>query len=56
MPNMEKIVRAIKHHDNSRRVCIGGALVNQAFCEKIGVDSYNSGLQGRDEYLNSFAS
>lgn len=56
MPNMEKIVKAIKEKDPSRKVCIGGAPVNQDFCDKIGADSYNPDPQGVVEYLNRIAS
>ncbi|BAX78698.1 cobalamin B12-binding domain-containing protein [Labilibaculum antarcticum] len=56
MPNMEKIVKAIKANNENRRVCIGGAPVNQEFCDKIGADSYSQGPQGVVEYLNSIAS
>ncbi len=56
MPNMEKIVKAIKEKDPGRKVCIGGAPVNQDFCEKIGADSYNPDPQGVVEFLNLLAS
>jgi corrinoid protein of di/trimethylamine methyltransferase len=56
MTNMEKIVAAIKEKDANRKVCIGGAPVNQDFCNKIGADSYNPDPQGVVEYLNTIAS
>ncbi|WP_372772038.1 B12-binding domain-containing protein [Mangrovibacterium sp.] len=56
MPNMEKIVKAIKAQDPSKKVCIGGAPVNQEFCDKIGADSYNPDPQGVVEFLNKLAS
>lgn len=56
MVNMEKIVKTIKESDMSLKVCIGGAPVNQDFCNKIGADSYNSDPQGVVEFLNSLAS
>jgi len=46
MPNMAKIVNSIKEKDPTRKVCIGGAPVNQEFCDKIGADSYNPDPQG----------
>jgi len=56
MPNMAKIVKAIKDKDPNRKICIGGAPVNQDFCEKIGADSYNPDPQGVVEFLNKIAS
>lgn len=56
MSNMEKIVAAIKESDPQRKVCIGGAPVNQDFCDQIGADSYNPDPQGVVEYLNEIAS
>lgn len=53
MVNMEKIVKAIKEDNNDRKVCVGGAPVNQAFCEKIGADMYSPDPQGLVEYLDS---
>lgn len=56
MPNMAKIVNSIKEKDPTRKVCIGGAPVNQEFCDKIGADSYNPDPQGVVEFLNRIAS
>jgi len=56
MANMEKIVQAIKEKNANLKVCIGGAPVNQVFCDKINADSYNADPQGVVEYLNSLAS
>lgn len=56
MNNMEKIVKTIKEHDANRMICIGGAPVNEEFCDKIGADSYNPDPQGVVEFLNSQAS
>lgn len=56
MTNMEKIVNAIKEKDDKIKVCIGGAPVNQNFCDKINADSYNPDPQGVVEYLNSLTS
>ena len=56
MPNMEQIVKAIKAKEISRKICIGGAPVNQDFCEQIGADSYSPDPQGVVEFLNEVAS
>ncbi|WP_066631609.1 corrinoid protein [Labilibacter marinus] len=56
MGNMEKIVATIKEKNADLKVCIGGAPVNQDFCEKIGADSYNPDPQGVVEFLNALAS
>lgn len=56
MGNMEKIVKTIKEKDTDIKVCIGGAPVNQEFCDKIGADSFNADPQGVVEYLNALAS
>lgn len=53
MNNMEKITRAIKEHNNDTTVCVGGAPVNQEFCERIGADNYSPDPQGTVEFLNS---
>lgn len=52
MGNMEEITKAIKAHNDCISICIGGAPVNQDFCEKIGADSYNPDPQGVVEFLN----
>ncbi|PWE00600.1 corrinoid protein [Marinilabilia rubra] len=56
MANMEKIVKSVKERNADRKVCIGGAPVNQDFCDKIGADSYNPDPQGVVEFLNTLAS
>lgn len=56
MGNMEKIVKAIKEKDASKKVCIGGAPVNEEFCLKIGADKYSPDPQGVVEFLNKLAS
>lgn len=56
MSNMERIVKTIKERDNNRKICIGGAPVNQSFCEKIGADMYSPDPQGLVEYLNNLSS
>lgn len=56
MPNMEKIVQAIKKNGATNKICIGGAPVSQDFCEKIGADFYSPDPQGVVEYLNKMAS
>lgn len=52
MNNMEEITKAIKSHNRNIAICIGGAPVNQDFCDKIGADSYNPDPQGVVEFLN----
>ncbi len=56
MENMKDIVKSIKNSNAALKICVGGAPVNQDFCEEIGADSYNSDPQGMVEYLNSLAS
>ena len=56
MGNIENIVREIKAAEPNRKVCIGGAPVNDAFAKKIGADSYNPDPQGVVEFLNAMAS
>ena len=55
MPNMEKIVKAIKDKERTRMVCIGGAPVSQEFCDQIGADHYSQDPQGVVEFLNKKA-
>jgi len=56
MVNMEKIVKEVKTKYPEQKICVGGAPVNQDFCEKIGADSYNRDPQGVVEFLNTMAS
>ncbi len=56
MVNMEKITREIKERYPDTKVCIGGAPVNQDFCQKINADLYSPDPQGLVEYLNEQAS
>lgn len=53
MANMEKITQAIKSAFPDTLVTIGGAPVNEAFCQKIGADNYSADPQGAVEFLNS---
>jgi len=55
MANMEKIVTRVKQELPDRKICIGGAPVNQDFCEKINADYYSPDPQGIIEYLNKTA-
>ncbi len=55
MPNMGKIVKAIKEYESGRLVCIGGAPVNEEFKVQINADSYNPDPQGVVEFLNRTA-
>ena len=56
MVNMEKITREIKKRFPDTKICIGGAPVNQIFCEKINADLYSPDPQGLVEYLNEQSS
>ncbi|MBN1781982.1 cobalamin-dependent protein [bacterium] len=52
MVNMEKSVRDIRENCPDTRILIGGAPVNQDFCQKIGADFYSADPQGAVEFLN----
>jgi methanogenic corrinoid protein MtbC1 len=52
MVNMEKITKDIKDAAPGTLVTIGGAPVNNDFCEKIGADHYSADPQGVVEFLN----
>jgi methanogenic corrinoid protein MtbC1 len=52
MVNMEKITKDIKDAVPGTLVTIGGAPVNNDFCQKIGADNYSADPQGVVEYLN----
>jgi methanogenic corrinoid protein MtbC1 len=56
MPSMEKTVRAIKSHDSSRVICVGGAPINPEFSNRIGADHYSPDPQGAVEFLNAIHS
>jgi len=56
MVNMENIVKTIKDKKPDTRICIGGAPVNQDFCNKINADQYSPDPQGLVDYLNQMAS
>lgn len=53
MPQMEKIVKAIKVHDPDRIICVGGAPIHEDFSRRIGADVYRPDPQGVVEFLNS---
>jgi len=53
MASMEKITRDIKDAAPGTYVTIGGAPVNQDFCQKIGADHYSPDPQGLVEFLNA---
>ena len=53
MVNMKKIVTTLKEELPGRKICIGGAPVNQAFCDEISADFYSRDPQGMVEYLNN---
>ena len=56
MVNMGEIVSDIKANLPSTKVFIGGAPVNNEFCQKIGADFYAPDPQGVVEYLGKLAS
>ena len=52
MVNMQKITADIKDAVPGTLVTIGGAPVNDDFCQKIGADNYSADPQGVVEFLN----
>ncbi len=56
MVNMGEIVADIKSSVPEAKVFIGGAPVNNDFCQKIGADFYSPDPQGVVEHLNRLAS
>ncbi len=52
MTNMDSITKEIKQQKPDTLVTIGGAPVNQEFCDKIGADNYSPDPQGVVEFLN----
>jgi len=56
MINMESIVKNLKEKHPGLVVCIGGAPVNQEFCQKINADFYSPDPQGLVSFLNKKAS
>jgi len=55
MANMEVIVKKIKEANPGTRVLVGGAPLNDEFCQKIGADFYSPDPRGAVEYLKEFA-
>lgn len=55
MANMEQTVNKIKEVSPSTTILVGGAPVNNDFCEKIGADFYAPDPQKAVEYLNKIA-
>lgn len=53
MVNMEGIVKDIKAFSADSKVLIGGAPVNDDFCQRIGADHYSPDPQGAVAYLNA---
>jgi len=56
MVNMGEIVSSIKTLNPETKILIGGAPVNDEFCNKIGADFYAPDPQRAVEYLNRIAS
>lgn len=52
MVNMEKITKKIKENSPETIIMVGGAPVNEDFCNKIGADFYSPDPQGVVEFLN----
>jgi 5-methyltetrahydrofolate--homocysteine methyltransferase len=55
MQNMENTVQLVKEKFPKNKILIGGAPVNNDFCQKIGADFYSSDPQGAVKYLNTIA-
>ena len=53
MASMEKITKEIKAALPNTLITIGGAPVNNDFCQKIGADCYSADPQGVVEFLNA---
>lgn len=56
MINMESIVKNLKGKHPDLVICIGGAPVNEEFCQKINADFYSPDPQGLVTFLNKQAS
>ena len=56
MVNMGEIVATIREQLPDTKILIGGAPVNDEFCQKIGADFYAPDPQQAVEYLNKIAS
>lgn len=56
MVNMGEIVASIKSQKPETAILIGGAPVNDEFCQKIGADYYAPDPQKAVEYMNKLAS
>jgi methanogenic corrinoid protein MtbC1 len=56
MTSMDEIVSDIKKQMPKTKVFVGGAPVNEEFCQKIGADFYAPDPQKAVEYLNKLAS
>ncbi len=52
MVNMTSIVKSLKEGTPGLKIIIGGAPVNQDFCQEISADFYSPDPQGAVEYLN----
>jgi len=55
MVNMDKIVAEIRARHPEQRVFVGGAPVNQEFCNRIGATFYSADPQGAVERLRTLA-
>jgi 5-methyltetrahydrofolate--homocysteine methyltransferase len=52
MANMEQTVKEIRQKYPDIKILIGGAPVNESFCDKIGADFYSSEPHAALDYLN----
>jgi methanogenic corrinoid protein MtbC1 len=55
MVNMKEIVAKIKAYNKNTKVLVGGAPVNNEFCQSVGADFYSPDPQGAVEYLKQLA-
>ena len=53
MLNMEKTVNEIKDEYPNKHIMVGGAPVNQSFCDSIGANFYSSEPHAALDYLNT---
>ncbi len=53
MVNMKPIIEAIRQINPEIKILVGGAPVNEAFCQEIGADNYSPNPKAAVNYLNS---
>lgn len=52
---MKKIVIAVKEKYSGSKILVGGAPLNQEYCDKIGADFYSPDPQGAVNYFKKLA-